>query len=125
MTRVGLLLLALLCTACQASWPREGYGGMAERSWPTEKAAAGAPYGLRARMVCTLGRLEALHDASSRTGVASGELGLLEITAIRAKREYAGLLYRDSAVTLAQLDLGIDDVHKDIAPLPQIPGDCA
>lgn len=123
MTRAAILLLVLACTACESGWPKDGGGGMAEARWK-EPAIATIPVGLHDRLTCTLGRLEALHAASDRRGQNGGQVGLLDIAASRAKREYAGYLYRDSAVTLAELDNGIDRVRHDMTPLPPIPGDC-
>ncbi len=123
MTRAAILLLALACTACDSHWPKEGTGGMAEARWQ-EPAAATLPVGLHDRLTCTLGRLEALHAASDQIGQNGGQVGLLDVAAARAKREYAGYLYRDSAVTLAELDGGIDRVRRDMTPIPPVPGDC-
>ncbi len=123
-TRLSILLLALSCTACGTSWPATGGGGMAEAHWP-DQARVAIPDRLQERLTCTMGRLEALHEASVRAGINSGQVGLLDLTAARARREYAGRLYRDGAATLADLDSGIDQVRHDMLPPPSMAGDCA
>ena len=91
---------------------------MVEARWPGAIAAPPAPASLADRLHCTLGRLEALRQAAARTGRYTGQIALLDITATRAKREFAGKLFDDSRITLADLDAGIDDVVRDFVPSP-------
>jgi len=116
--RIPTLLLAILSTGCASHWPEPGQGGMVEARWPGAVAATPAPASLADRLHCTLGRLEALRAAVARTGQHTGQLGLLDITATRAKREYAGKLFDDSRITLTDLDAGIDDLVREMLPNP-------
>jgi len=113
-----LLALILPCTACQQRWPEPGNGGMVEAHWPAAVANSHAPNGLYDRLNCTLGRLDSLREASARTGQYTGEIALLEITATKAKREYAGMLFDDTRVTVADLDNGIDQVNREMTRSP-------
>ncbi len=89
---------------------------MVEARWPAAVAGDHAPNGLYDRLNCTLGRLDALRAVSARTGQYTGKIALLEITATKAKREYAGLLFEDTRVTIADLDDEIDRVRREMAP---------
>jgi len=91
---------------------------MVEARWPEAVAALPAPPPLADRLNCTLGRLEALRAAAARTGQYSGKLALLDITATRAKREFAGKLFDDSRITVTELDAGIDQVLHEMVPSP-------
>ena len=113
------VLLAFLCAACEQSWPKPGQGGMVEARWPDAVATIPAPAPLADRLHCTLGRLEALREAAAATGQYSGKIALLDITATRAKREFAGKLFDDSRITVSELDAGIDElVHAMVPPPP-------
>jgi hypothetical protein len=112
------LFVALFCAACEQHWPEPGQGGMVEARWPGAVATIPAPAPLADRLNCTLGRLEALRVAASQKGQHTGEIALLEITATRAKREYAGKLFDDSRITMTDLDAGIDQVLHEMVPPP-------
>jgi hypothetical protein len=116
--RILPVALAVLCAGCASHWPEPGQGGMVEARWPGAVATTRAPASLADRLHCTLGRLEALRQTAARTGRFTGQIALLDITATRAKREYAGKLFDDSRITLTELDAGIDDLARDVAPPP-------
>jgi hypothetical protein len=112
------MALLALCSACQQPWPEPGRGGMVEARWPAAVADEHAPASLHDRLHCTLGRFDALRAAAEHTGQHTGEIALLDITATRAKREYAGHLFDDSRVTLDDLDTGIDHLRREMVPTP-------
>nr|WP_294505447.1 hypothetical protein [uncultured Rhodopila sp.] len=91
---------------------------MVEARWPDAVATTPAPAPLADRLRCTLGRLDALREAAARTGQFSGEIALLDSTATRAKREYAGQLFDDSRITMTELDAAIDQVIHEMVPPP-------
>ncbi len=89
---------------------------MVEARWPDAVAATPAPAALADRLHCTLGRLDALREAAARTGQFTGKIALLDSTATRAKREFAGRLFDDSRITMTELDAGIDQVLHEMGP---------
>jgi hypothetical protein len=91
---------------------------MVEARWPDAVATIPAPAPLADRLHCTLGRLEALREAAAATGQYSGRIALLDTTATRAKREFAGKLFDDSRITMSELDAGIDELVHAMVPRP-------
>jgi hypothetical protein len=91
---------------------------MIESRWPNSVSSMQPPQWLFDRLHCTVGRLEALRDAAKVSGQFTGEIALLDVTANRVKREYAGMLFYDSMVTMADLNAGIDHVNHDMVPAP-------
>ena len=110
MNRLLILGLALGLAAC-ASWPDEGQGGLAEIRQPPPTAETA----LESRLACALSRVSVLEAASREQGRATGQAGLLRLTATRATRETYGSLTRDAGRTL-------DRLEQDAARLQQMVG---
>lgn len=117
-SRTVAIMAALLCSGCGGHWPEQGQGGMAEVRWPQEADKMHPPARLRDRMSCTLSRFDTLREAADRTGQFNGQVELLDLVATRAKREYAGALYRDSEITLSVLDTEIDGLGRELRAEP-------
>lgn len=79
------------------------------------RGAAAAPAVLRARLGCTFSALDRVRDAAAGVGNHAGSIAALDETAARAKREAAGRLYDDCAITLTRLGHDIGQVERDLA----------
>lgn len=106
MIRPLALGLMLMLSAC-ASWPDQGQGGLAEMRRPTAITEAS----LEARLTCALNRVSVLEAASQAQGRATGQAGLLRLTATRATRETYGRLTRDAGHTLDRLEQDAARLH--------------
>ncbi|MEI6161558.1 MAG: hypothetical protein WCP77_17120 [Roseococcus sp.] len=107
MIRILPLGLMLGLSAC-AIWPDEGQGGLAElrQPLPTTEVA------LEQRLACALRRVSVLETASREHGRATGQAGLLRLTATRATRETYGSLPRDAGRTLDRLEQDAASLHQ-------------
>ena len=62
-------------------------------------------------MRCTFEHLSATEAVGRDRGTHTGAINVLELTANRARREFAGGFYRDVALTLDRLDREIDQLR--------------
>lgn len=107
MIRLLSLGLMLALSAC-ASWPDDGQGGLAEIRQPLPIAEVA----LEQRLACALRRVSALEASSREQGRATGQAGLLRLTATRATRETYGSLIRDAGHTLDRLEQDAASLHQ-------------
>jgi hypothetical protein len=107
-------LILLLLAGCSGNWPPAGQGGMAEAHWPAPLLDPLAPPALEARLRCTLAWLDATDQEARRVGTHSGAVALLELTANRVRREYAGGFYQDAVRTLDRLEVEVDQFRAEL-----------
>jgi hypothetical protein len=85
---------------------------MAEARWPAPLLSAQkAPPELEARLRCVLARYDATEQEARRQGTHSGAVALLDLSANRVRREFAGGLYADAALSLDRLTVDVDQLR--------------
>ncbi len=102
MPRLHALGMLLRVSAC-GHWPQTGGGGVAEFATPSAPVPV-TDAALAVHLDCSLAKVTVLAQASSRSGMATGQVVQVDLLAARAQREVAGRLPQDAGRTLQLLD---------------------